>query len=1670
MLKKPSTCSGCELENAKGGFSIPEGTCNNGVLIIGEALGEKELNDGLPFRPYAEAGSTLQTVFKRLKIDRNEFALWNLIACLTWGARVVMPDGSKRRIAELVKENYSGEVLSFNLETQQFIPKKVIKAFRNLRGKRKLYRVSYEGAKNSPRGIVGTTATEEHLFLTSEGWVRADSLNGKLLNIGAEDYRERATSTIIGTMLGDSHIQANSGNLVLTHCKKQLEWLQCKAKVLGAKEPRLRSNRFLTFTKATASIRSLGNKFYNRQNKKAVPVDIYDLMTLQAIATWYLDDGYICDTRYNRQRIKIRRKSPLVEFATCSFSKEEVDRLIKSLAKFNIIAYKRLDDKLFWRIHLDGENTNKLIKLIGKFVPPSMRYKLGGIDCEEYDPLVWEFEGKKAMFSKAIVIEVKPRREDQFVYCLEIEDTNNFITLAGVTHNCRPPFNNLAGAEYEYQAINHCQVHFDQVINHYKNKIKCIFACGNLPLRHLVPEIDDLHQVAKANKDKSMLKKLSITSLRGYQFQSKYGIPLVASFHPSFVNQTGRIYSGVLQRDLYHALQVARENVKEFKTNYILNPTLEQVEKFYDYCKRNIEESLGYDIETTDTVLELDESEINYKTLEVRDIKSIQFSIKEGEAIFVPWTDPFLFIIAKILKLGNDKISWNGRAFDDPLIEYHLGKDAIGGNKIDLMLKWKHGNPDFVKIGRSLQFVANFYAPEFPAWKHLSEKEPEFYGCCDVDVLKRIDNGLHRDLSNKKFLPNTKTLEEGFKDDILKLIPILEDIENRGLPIDVIARDKFRKQLEIEIEKTFNDLQSLYPDELRNIYPREGYKRKPSEIEDLVFEFNKLINDPMSIGFRIYESSYCKQQDLERFIESNTKLDKEVKKQGMGGLVLREFNLEGSIELRYCRIEEFKPSTQQIVPYLKYKKYKIPKKRNDLGEDKDTTEKDQIAQLAEETGDELLTKIVLYRELRKMLSTYVGKDEKTGWKLGQDNRVHTSFTMIPATGQLSSRNPNIQNCVSEDTELLTLEGWKLFSNLSKIDLVAQFNLQTKLINFSYPIDYIEGKSESINEIYSANSADFLLTDEHNCYVINPITTKFERVKAKNYPSNKYRHQVCAGKYIKGNISYNEAQIILIAALQADGTYNTKIPLIEYRFKKPRKINRLRQALKSLDLIYTEGKVLFEYSSFTLRHDEIPDWLKNKKTFGNWILNLDYKSLLLLRKELGFWDGDWSNEELGKSPRYNTIVKINADWAQIIFILTNRKAILSKYKTPKGQPYYKVGSSQTNYFETRSTTSSIKKYDGKVYCVTMPEGTIIIRRNGKVMITGNSPARGTRYSSPGYKELATSFRKIIAAAPKKVILSADWNSFHALTLGFEAEDETYMRLVRSDVHSYVAAWILNDELPRRFASLKRKAPLKDKQKWLAKLTLYEEAILKLQSIRDWLDLSDDELKDQLKWIKTNFKFTRDSQAKPAILGMGFGMEVNKFYKMNRYSFASKSEPQKILDLVRSLFPLTFIEYPKRILGLADRQTYLISRYGYIRRFYDVFDYRLIKEPKTLRLGESQYQDKKGRWWLKKKGQSANDAIAFLPSNDAFGFKKEAMRELWNHPSGNLVQSYGLINEIHDDLLFEVEENKLEEACRIVKEVMERPAKFLINSVAPQGLVTKVSLKSGRNWGELREIEI
>lgn len=283
-----------------------------------------------------------------------------------------------------------------------------------------------------------------------------------------------------------------------------------------------------------------------------------------------------------------------------------------------------------------------------------------------------------------------------------------------------------------------------------------------------------------------------------------------------------------------------------------------------------------------------------------------------------------------------------------------------------------------------------------------------------------------------------------------------------------------------------------------------------------------------------------------------------------------------------------------------------------------------------------------------------------------------------------------------------------------------------------------------------------------------------------------------------------------------------------------------------------------------------------------------------------------------------------------------------------------------------------------------------------------------------RKYASQLRSIVQAPKGFQLVELDYKAFHGLTTGFEARDKDYMRLARLDMHSFVTA---------HFCYL---------QKMITASELPDTG---------W---SDDKLMASLKDIKNRFPDIRDTKAKPAGLGYGFGMGPNKLHSQNEDTIPLK-DAKIFMKLLDDLFPIAK-KWRQDIKFLADRQGYLVSRHGFIRWFWDVYSRR----------------QENGRWIIGN-GSDAEDAIAFLPSNDGHGHIQYNMVQLEEQ---GVNDEYNLINMIHDSLLYLMPESKLDEGIYLVKGQMEKPSLVLIDPlVAPSGLSVGVDVKVGHSWDKM-----
>src|SRR5579872_1082242 len=114
-------------------------------------------------------------------------------------------------------------------------------------------------------------------------------------------------------------------------------------------------------------------------------------------------------------------------------------------------------------------------------------------------------------------------------------------------------------------------------------------------------------------------------------------------------------------------------------------------------------------------------------------------------------------------------------------------------------------------------------------------------------------------------------------------------------------------------------------------------------------------------------------------------------------------NLDGCIQRDgiWYRVSPWAPSNKGLIRYMRHRGHTVP---TDYKTKKETTGELELKRLARSTDDPLYWKVLAYKKLSTVLDNHL-----PGWRPDADDRVHSTFYFDPATGQLSSRRPNLQN-------------------------------------------------------------------------------------------------------------------------------------------------------------------------------------------------------------------------------------------------------------------------------------------------------------------------------------------------------------------------------------------------------------------------------------------------------------------------------------------------------------------------------------------------------------------------------------------------------------------------------------------------------------------------------------
>lgn len=373
-------------------------------------------------------------------------------------------------------------------------------------------------------------------------------------------------------------------------------------------------------------------------------------------------------------------------------------------------------------------------------------------------------------------------------------------------------------------------------------------------------------------------------------------------------------------------------------------------------------------------------------------------------------------------------------------------------------------------------------------------------------------------------------------------------------------------------------------------------------------------------------------------------------------------------------------------------------------------------------------KVLLGNEMRDLFTV-----DKGFWYCGTDaaaleNRTLSHYTFKHDGGKFARmQTEGDPHCYSEDTEILTEYGWKTFGKLSIGEKVAQY--EKGVVSFVEPSHIVwqdyEGEMISIK----SGKLDFLVTPNHRVLVENYRTRNQKVILAKDVHNRNSNWRVPLNGYIDNRgIDISDAAIKLAVAIQAD-SYDTGVSY-RFEFVKNRKISRLLSILSEIGI---EASVIEGITSYkgsktfrvSINKKLIKDTLLliNGKELNNNVYKLSSKQAIVFVDEVQFWDGTTLDNG---DCILDTTSENTRDIVATLASLCGRKAIVSTYLNKKGNfgscDIYRVyisGKEEVRGAGLLSASVSTIRYKGKIGCVSVPSTFVLVRRNGRIGVSGNT---------------------------------------------------------------------------------------------------------------------------------------------------------------------------------------------------------------------------------------------------------------------------------------------------------------------------------------------------------------
>lgn len=332
-----------------------------------------------------------------------------------------------------------------------------------------------------------------------------------------------------------------------------------------------------------------------------------------------------------------------------------------------------------------------------------------------------------------------------------------------------------------------------------------------------------------------------------------------------------------------------------------------------------------------------------------------------------------------------------------------------------------------------------------------------------------------------------------------------------------------------------------------------------------------------------------------------------------------------------------------------------------------------------------------------------------------------------------------RKCFDARTEVLTPTGWVTFATLSRNTPVATLNAKDNVIEFQMPTDYIEKRHSG--QMYCVESRAFSIrvTDDHDMWVRTAKGLPWKFVPAAELQGTTYAIQRCAPLSPSPvGIDVSPAWAAFMGYYLSEGTlvdgkkYGCGSRVVLYqRPETAGPILAVLDALKISPYLKTDPRsgvlqIVINKTELAVQLSELGTHSYNKRMPRD-VFTWSAENRAVLLDALMYGDG--TTHENGTRV-YTTTSKQLADDVQTLIVLSGKPGSISSIEPSDGQGtsfkgnhrVYRVreGMQTINEVNTHGTVHDALEstVDETVWCVTVPNRILVLRRADKVFMASN----------------------------------------------------------------------------------------------------------------------------------------------------------------------------------------------------------------------------------------------------------------------------------------------------------------------------------------------------------------